>query len=168
MALLPDLTKNITPHFTWREALWLPSWRRAASEQDILSHGGQKLLDELVATFTMLEKVRVLLGNKSITIHCAFRPADYNAAIGGAKRSAHVEGMAVDFSADVTDDRVRDGKDCDKIREILLPKLAELGVRMENNGKDSKFAAVKGQVGAGWVHLDRRPVASDAARFFAV
>lgn len=130
---------NITQHFTWSDALRLPSWNvehiPSASERE-----------NLLKLFNKLELVRAHLGGHSINVHCAIRPIlnnpsspfhgqDYNSKVGGAKASAHITGCAVDF--DVS------GMSCDEVRAKLLPKLEEFGLRMENNG-----------VGSSWIHLD--------------
>lgn len=44
------------------------------------------------------EDVRQYLGNLPITITSGFRTFDYNAAIGGARVSQHVQGRALDIS----------------------------------------------------------------------
>ena len=44
-----------------------------------------------------LEMIRVLLGNKPITITSGFRCSELNAAVGGAYNSAHLYGLAADF-----------------------------------------------------------------------
>lgn len=48
----------------------------------------------LAATF---EDIRHLLGNRPITINSAYRRADYNQAVGGARLSQHVAGRALDI-----------------------------------------------------------------------
>jgi uncharacterized protein YcbK (DUF882 family) len=59
---------------------------------------------------------------------------DYNKFVKGAPRSAHIPGLAVDFSIE--------GVDCDRLRKLLVPKLEEFDCRMESLH------------GAGWVHMD--------------
>lgn len=44
------------------------------------------------------EAVRELLGGLPLTIHSAYRTADYNALVDGAKLSQHVQGRALDFN----------------------------------------------------------------------
>lgn len=47
-----------------------------------------------------LEKVRELLGNRRMTITSGFRTPEHNKAIGGAKNSYHLKGMAADFTVE--------------------------------------------------------------------
>ena len=133
---------QISKHFTWREALWLPSWGREATEQDGLTDA---VCVDLADLFAVMEVVRRLCGDRPINVHCAYRPAAYNKEVGGATRSAHITGQAVDF--DVA------GMSCDEVRALLLPSLPKLGMRMEC------------KPGSNWVHVDRaddRP----GARYF--
>lgn len=124
---------NITPHFTWREALYLPQWNREAGADDGLT---DKVKQELIKVFDRLERIRGFLGSKPVIIHCAFRPVEYNKLIGGAPASAHIEGKAVDFHIQ--------GLDCDVVRDFLKLNLDLLGIRLEDNP------------GSNWVHIDTR------------
>ena len=51
------------------------------------------------ALIEALEKLRQKIGGAAITIHSAYRPPAYNAAIGGVSNSAHIDGLAADISA---------------------------------------------------------------------
>lgn len=128
-----NLDEKVSQHFAWREALWLPSWNRAAEEKDGLT---QDVLNNLKKTFAWMDLVRNHFG-KPVHVHCAYRPVDYNKAIGGALHSQHTLGCAVDF--DVT------GMSCDDVhKEIIDQGLLETwGLRMEKGTK-------------GWIHLDSR------------
>lgn len=44
-----------------------------------------------------LEKVRTILGNRPMTITSGYRTVKHNQAIGGAKNSWHLKGLAADF-----------------------------------------------------------------------
>lgn len=46
----------------------------------------------------VLESVRSLLGDKPITISSGYRAPALNAAVGGARSSAHLTGLAADFT----------------------------------------------------------------------
>ena len=52
----------------------------------------------LQRTAEVMEDVRALLGNKPILISSGYRSPQVNAAVGGSKSSAHMSGLAVDFS----------------------------------------------------------------------
>lgn len=129
-------------YFTWKEALWLPRWNRAATTEDGLT---DEIVASLIHTFQWMDKVRIFLG-KPINVHVAFRPVKYNAEVGGAPNGMHPKGKAVDFSVA--------GYSCDEVKDKLKAKLVEWNLRMEDNGQ-----------GAGWVHLDDREP-GPAGRFF--
>lgn len=145
-----DPKSKISKYFTVHEALYLPSWElhHIPSEQ------------EKAAIINMAQKmdlVREYLGN-AIIVHCWIRPKsvnqpksaryhlkNYNAACGGAPGSAHMEGIAVDFHvAKMT---------CDEARHLLVSKLDEFKIRMED-------------ISGNWVHVDMRNPAPKKSRFF--
>ena len=74
-------------HFTWAEATHDGS-RIPASRQVV---GG------IIRAAQALEEVRSRLGDRSIQINSWYRPPHINRAVGGASRSRHVLGDAVDF-----------------------------------------------------------------------
>ena len=113
--------EHITDHFTVREAIWLPSWERLATESDGLTRAVQH---NLLTTFHKLDIIRKYF-NRPIIVHCAYRPHKYNKEIGGAERSSHVEGKAVDFHVK--------NLPCDIVRLVIHPKLEEWGLRLEWN-----------------------------------
>lgn len=149
-----DPSSKISKYFTVKEAIMLREWGRLADEQDGLN---DHVKAQLIGIFKIMDTIREIL-NRPIFIKSAYRPKKYNVAIGGATFSAHMaekDYAAVDFWCDQDGDGDKDGKDCDDIKAILMPKLAELGIRMEDNGK-----------GAKWVHVDNKPVATGGNRFF--
>lgn len=80
-SLKKDGEKNLSEHFKVKE---------------FACHNGSDAIlisDKLVE---LLEKIRTYFG-KPVTINSAYRPADYNASIGGAKASQHVLGTAADI-----------------------------------------------------------------------
>lgn len=139
---------NISKYFAWHEALLLPSWQA-------MHIPTQQEIDNITKSAQMMDIVREYL-NTPLIVHVWLRPIlnnpssshngqDYNAFIGGAPNSAHKIGLAVDFNPkDMT---------CEQGRQLLLPKLEEFNIRMENNGVD-----------ANWIHLDLAPVVH--SRFF--
>lgn len=132
-----DATCKVTPNFTVQDACWLPSWSKLHAP----SLEEQSNLQKMCA---LMDKVKAFLGAKSIKVHCMIRPAAYNVEIGGRPQSAHLSGLACDFSVP--------GMSCDKVRQLLLPKLEEWKCRMED------------LPGSNWVHLDLHPVVK--TRFF--
>jgi len=57
-----------------------------------------KALSNLMYVITQLEAIRSLLGDNSITVSSGYRCKALNAAVGGVATSAHVDGLAVDFT----------------------------------------------------------------------
>lgn len=165
--LLPEETKEetkidwsnpeakISKYFTVKEAILLRNWDRLADETDGLN---EKIKNELIRIFReTMDPIRELLG-RPVFIKSAYRPKKYNVSIGGATRSAHMADRgyaAVDFWTDADGDGELTGQDCDAIKEILMPLLEKMNIRMEDNGK-----------GARWVHVDNKPVAPGGNRFF--
>ena len=128
---------KVTLNFTVKECLWLPRWSR-------LHTPTEEEKSNLIRLCNLMQKVRGILGDRSITVHCMIRPQEYNTLIGGAKKSAHLKGLACDFSIK--------NENCDNIRTLLIPHLVRLNCRMEN------------MPGANWVHVDLSPVMT--TRFF--
>lgn len=132
-----DPKSKVTLNFTVKDACWLPSWGK-------LHTPSIKEQANLLQMCQLLEKIRGFLGNKEIVVHCMIRPPEYNKQIGGRPQSAHLEGLACDFSVK--------GMDCDDVRKLLLPKLESWKCRMEDL-PDSN-----------WVHVDLKAVITK--RFF--
>jgi len=128
-------SRMVTANFSDFEIRYLHQWNRLADPSDGLTH---EIWANLVRVAEKLEEIRNILG-VPLVITSWYRPLHYNHIIGGAKRSAHVEGLAVDFRTK--------GMSCDRARELLEPLLEDLGIRMERNP------------GSSWVHIDlRKPI----------
>lgn len=127
----------VSPFFSVAECCWLPSWKQLAVPTPPQAAN-------LILLCQLLEKVRAFAG-APIRVHCMLRPPAYNASVGGAANSAHMDGLACDFDVQ--------GLSCDDAKQAFLPQLEGWGCRMEANPP-----------GSGWVHLDLRPVGS--ARYF--
>src|ERR1700756_219546 len=93
----------VSKHFAVKEALYLPTWGRMATEADGLD---DTVKSNLIDLFKRLDQLRDVLG-KPIRIHVAFRPDAYNKLIGGAPDSAHKYGKAADFDVE--------GMSCDEV-----------------------------------------------------
>jgi hypothetical protein len=126
-------------NFRWREALFLREW-------GLYVYPTQTIYQNILKSAQMLEAIRGQCGNKPITVKSWYRPQAYNDEIGGRHLSSHLEAIAVDFSvATLT---------CDRVREILMPSLERLKMRMEDNP------------GSDWVHSDLRTPPPGGKRFF--
>jgi len=102
--------------FTWRQFLRLPMWQICvAPEQDQMVN-----ILRLVPILTMVRDHY----QKHLRITSGLRPDLYNKAIGGASKSYHIVGKAVDFMVD--------GVSSNDVRLWLAPQLDKLGIRMED------------------------------------
>jgi len=99
----------------------------------------------LIRVMSRLHWIREFF-RQPIIITSGYRPILYNKDIGGARHSAHIRGMAVDFKIK--------GVDPDEARRQLLPLLDHLNLRMED------------LPGASWLHIDVREPTAFGGRFF--
>jgi uncharacterized protein YcbK (DUF882 family) len=125
-------SKKISKYFTWKEAIYLQQWNREATEEDGLT---DKIRCNLIKTFGVMDRIRILVG-RPIIVHRAYSPVEYNKLVGGAKRSAHLEGLACDFHVS--------GMDCDEVRDIIKNFCKAYGFRLEWNPNSN------------WCHIDCR------------
>ena len=141
-----NLDSLVSPHFTVRELTYLPSWQ-------VCHIPTESEKNNLTALANKMEELRSFLA-LPINVHCAIRPIlnnvnsgrngqDYNTFVGGAPKSAHIVGLALDWDC---------GQDCDETRYVLNPQLENFNIRMENNPKSN------------WVHIDLMP--PNPNRFF--
>lgn len=92
-----------------------------------------------------MERVRDLLGARPLSIISGYRPSQYNAFVKGSANSAHQEGKGCDFSHPLMK--------ADQVREVLLPYLDTLKIRMEDLPESS------------WIHIDIKDP-GPSGRFF--
>jgi zinc D-Ala-D-Ala carboxypeptidase len=87
---------QLTTHFTLEEF----TDSQTAARQGIknVPSADSQERKNIQRTAETMEKVRTLLGGKPILVSSGYRSPKVNAAVGGAKTSAHVHGLAVDFS----------------------------------------------------------------------
>lgn len=85
---------NLTPHFTLAEF----THSQTAARRGIDNRVPLELMPNLVRTAELLEAVRAALG-VPIVISSGYRCPELNRFVGGARRSAHVMGLAADFTA---------------------------------------------------------------------
>lgn len=74
------------------------TYSKRAIEKGISNIPSTKELDNLMYVITQLERVRTLLGNVPLLISSGYRCKALNEAVGGVSTSAHVQGLAVDFT----------------------------------------------------------------------
>jgi hypothetical protein len=86
----------MTPHFTLAEFTdSQTAARRGLHNVPSADSQARKNLQRVAET---MEKVRFILGDKPILISSGYRSPMVNAAVGGSASSAHMSGLAVDFS----------------------------------------------------------------------
>lgn len=104
------MSAKLTAHFTVAE---------------VLGDGGYTsipaaLMPNVLIAAEGLEQARALLGGKAITATSWLRTPDHNAEVGGAVKSGHTQGLAVDF-------RVA-GLSPSQVMAALAPHAASLGI----------------------------------------
>ena len=84
----------MSPHFTYEEL----TFSQTALRKRIDNTPNDEARDNLHTLAYGLEEVRALLG-APMNISSGYRSPKLNAAVGGAKHSAHMKGLAADFIA---------------------------------------------------------------------
>lgn len=84
---------HLTPHFTLEELMFSDTAQRLGIDNS----PSDSVLANLQIAAHGMEMVRDLLG-EPIRVNSGYRCAVLNTAIGGAKASAHMDGLAVDFT----------------------------------------------------------------------
>jgi zinc D-Ala-D-Ala carboxypeptidase len=87
---------ELTPHFTLEE--FTDSQTAARKGIPNVPPIGSPERANLMRTAEVMEQVRTILGDKPILISSGYRSPAVNSAVGGSKSSAHMSGLAVDFS----------------------------------------------------------------------
>lgn len=148
---------KISKYFTVHEATWLPSWSIHHTPNDQEKANIVALAQKMDQVRDFIEKpITISVWIRPVKVNCqgfdpskikidekdpkkeikekALKELNYNLFIGGATKSAHQTGQAVDWVSTIS---------CDKLRELLKPKLDEFKLRMED-------------INGPWVHLDDR------------
>lgn len=86
--------EKLTEHFALSELVA----SQTAARRQIDNTPSPAIVKNLTRTAQLLERVRVLLGSKPILISSGYRSPTLNEAVGGAKTSAHMQGLAADFT----------------------------------------------------------------------
>lgn len=84
---------NLTDHFTLEESVF----SQTASRLGIHNDPTAEILANIRRTAEQMEQIRTLLGNRPILVTSWYRSQALNRAVFGAKNSAHMRGLAVDF-----------------------------------------------------------------------
>ena len=85
---------RLTEHFTLEELVF----SQIAARRGIDNTPTPTIIENLRTTAAVLERVRTLLGDKPIRVSSGYRCPALNAAVGGSVNSAHMQGLAVDFT----------------------------------------------------------------------
>ena len=88
------MPRMLSPNFSLDEF----TFSQTAARLGIDNTPDARILKNLLRLAASLEQVRAALGNLPILISSGYRSATLNRAIGGAPNSAHMDGLAVDFT----------------------------------------------------------------------
>jgi len=117
---------TMSSYFTWGEALWM-------GQSQAYALPSTEQIHNIINMAQALDKVRAHYG-RPITVLSWLRTPAHNKLVGGALKSAHLDGMAVDF--------VIPGINSFKIQEEL--------------SKNKLLWPWRGEKGVSWVHLDAK------------
>jgi zinc D-Ala-D-Ala carboxypeptidase len=123
---------QLTEHFTLEE--FTDSQTAARKGINNVPPANSQERKNIQRTAETMEKVRTILGDKPILISSGYRSPQVNAAVGGSKSSAHMSGLAVDFSCPGFGTPLQ-------ICKKLHPHMKELGIDQLIHEYDT------------WVHL---------------
>jgi hypothetical protein len=123
-------TTKLTDHFTLDEFVA----SQTAARMGISNIPSGQELANVQRTAETMEKVRTILGSRPVLISSGYRSPEVNRAVGGASSSAHLSGLAVDFTVPGFGDPI-------EICHALTPHMGELQIDQLIHEFDS------------WVHL---------------
>ncbi len=89
------MPKKLSEHFTLEELVF----SQTAARKKIDNTPPPEIVANLTRLANTLEIVRSQLGDVQIQVSSGYRSPALNKAIGGAKKSLHMKGLAVDFTA---------------------------------------------------------------------
>lgn len=85
----------LSEHFTLEEMIL----SQTAAREGIDNTPSPAIVENLRRLAAVLEEVRALLGGTAVLVSSGYRSSALNKAIGGAQKSAHMSGLAADFTA---------------------------------------------------------------------
>lgn len=140
-------------HLSWSElANWNRfgrKWGRYAPGELVAAYPPENRQVTVLALAATFEDIRVAAGNLPLIVNSAYRTPEYNRAVGGAKKSQHVQGRALD---------IRHGKlSADELYTLIRQMLR------------AERLPLLGGVGAyrDFVHIDVRPRESGRVAFWS-
>jgi hypothetical protein len=89
------MSKSLSEHFSLEELIL----SQTAARQSIDNMPSAAIIQTLRKLAAALEDVRSLLGGVPMLVSSGYRCPELNEAVGGAKNSAHMDGLAADFTA---------------------------------------------------------------------
>ena len=110
---------QLTPNFTLEEFTHSQAAARMGVNNVPLDNSDE--FKNIQRTAEVMEKVRVLLGSNPIIVSSGYRSPKVNSVVGGSKNSAHVHGLAVDFTCPIFGSPAA-------ICKALHPHMKELGI----------------------------------------
>ncbi|HYF44170.1 MAG TPA: D-Ala-D-Ala carboxypeptidase family metallohydrolase [Ramlibacter sp.] len=84
----------LSPHFTLDEMVF----SQTAAREGIDNAPPPQVIENLRRLCAVLEQVRATVGNLPVVVSSGYRSAALNKAVGGSATSAHMQGLAVDFT----------------------------------------------------------------------
>lgn len=94
-----DINQKLTPNFSLYEFTYGGTQMKGTNcKRFFTDEIIYDKLGDLKYLAEQMEKVRILLGNNPINVHCALRPYDWEIYRGRNGKSQHITGNAIDFS----------------------------------------------------------------------
>lgn len=106
------MEEKLTEHFSFKEA--------TTTSTGIQNLPTYSVIKNLFITADKMEEIRRLLGGNVIEVSSWFRNARVNAAVGGSRNSAHLSGLAVDFTCEDFGTPYQIVKHLESKRDLLL------------------------------------------------
>jgi hypothetical protein len=83
---------ELTQHFSWEEV--------TRTSSGLPNYPSLQYFENIYYTAGMMEAIRYILGGHPLNVTSWYRNPKVNKAVGGAKKSSHLSGLAVDFTCD--------------------------------------------------------------------